>query len=429
MKEKFIEYHIEEYIDELLEDAIIVLDTNAMLNLYRYNNDNRKKYLGILNDLNGRLHSTYNIISEFYRNRYSLVRNRSNFKPALLKFFNEYLEKLKDTMESGTGKSEYAAALAILRNEDDLRNSIQEHIDIIIENISSEIEKFNDEINSSYVNKDEILDEICYLFKDKITEEFTEEKLEEIYKKGEVRFDKSIPPGFKDNKKSHPDKYGDLIIWYELMELAKAEQKHILFVSDDRKEDWVLKIEGKDYGTRKDLIKEFYSETSQLFYSMRTGMFIEKISKIINIPDIKELESETDKIAKDIDYSNNFVYLDSKINIKNPIEIYKKSAYFENLDKNELISLLDKYKTPSEQLKNSLLKYKEISDVINNSELAPVLDKYINSNDILERNNFSFKEYINTLNRLKNLYNDINDNNKNLDINNNKLNGPNNEDN
>lgn len=58
---------------------------------------------------------------------------------------------------------------------------------------------------------------------------------------GPARFEHRMPPGFKDgNKDENP--FGDLIIWYEILEKsddASAQFPNVLFVTNDEKSDWV----------------------------------------------------------------------------------------------------------------------------------------------------------------------------------------------
>lgn len=58
---------------------------------------------------------------------------------------------------------------------------------------------------------------------------------------GAARFEHRMPPGFKDgNKDENP--FGDLIIWYEILEKASAASTQfprVLFVTNDEKSDWV----------------------------------------------------------------------------------------------------------------------------------------------------------------------------------------------
>lgn len=81
------------------------------------------------------------------------------------------------------------------------------------------------------------------LFADKIGEPYDSTRTAEICNAGEERYKARIPPGFEDAKqKAVPDKYGDLIFRNQILDRAKAIQKPVLLVTDDRKEDWWLTV-------------------------------------------------------------------------------------------------------------------------------------------------------------------------------------------
>ncbi|HCE2310182.1 TPA: hypothetical protein NGT30_002504 [Vibrio parahaemolyticus] len=60
-------------------------------------------------------------------------------------------------------------------------------------------------------------------------------------REGDTRFEHRLPPGFKDGGKGE-NRFGDLIIWYEILSKSKelkARFDHVLFLSNDEKTDWV----------------------------------------------------------------------------------------------------------------------------------------------------------------------------------------------
>ncbi|WP_161972878.1 PIN-like domain-containing protein [Enterovibrio baiacu] len=60
-------------------------------------------------------------------------------------------------------------------------------------------------------------------------------------REGDTRFEHRLPPGFKDGGKGE-NRFGDLIIWYEILNKSKelkASFDHVLFLSNDEKSDWV----------------------------------------------------------------------------------------------------------------------------------------------------------------------------------------------
>ncbi len=53
-----------------------------------------------------------------------------------------------------------------------------------------------------FLNKDVILTVLTELFEGKIGPEYQENELAEIYSKGQERYAKKVPPGYKDSKKA-----------------------------------------------------------------------------------------------------------------------------------------------------------------------------------------------------------------------------------
>lgn len=100
-------------------------------------------------------------------------------------------------------------------------------------------------------------------------------KMKELEKQAEERFKNAIPPGYKDyNKKTGnkfydgvviQNKYGDLILWKQLLDFAKIENTSIIFLTDERKEDWWYDIKGKIIGPKVELLNEFTSITKKNF--------------------------------------------------------------------------------------------------------------------------------------------------------------------
>ncbi|MFZ6798166.1 PIN-like domain-containing protein [Undibacterium sp. Di24W] len=60
-------------------------------------------------------------------------------------------------------------------------------------------------------------------------------------REGDNRFEHRLPPGFKDGKKDE-NRFGDLIIWFEILEHSSTVREkfsNVVFISNDEKCDWV----------------------------------------------------------------------------------------------------------------------------------------------------------------------------------------------
>ena len=138
----------------------------------------------------------------------------------------------------------------------DLNAKIQDHINKAKDLLSA----FNEKVNNSDTN---IL----------IGNEYTKEDLKKKIQVCQLREKNKLYPGNakKDLEKEGykiwkdleiPQKYGDMLLWLELIEFAKKHQnlgKFIIVSNDTEKEDWVLKKSKKLF---PQLSIEFYTKTS-----------------------------------------------------------------------------------------------------------------------------------------------------------------------
>jgi hypothetical protein len=85
----------------------------------------------------------------------------------------------------------------------------------------------------------------------------TQEDIFQWCEEGQERYKKEIPPGFKDAKnKDGVRKYGDLIIWKEMLRFSRSNNINIIFITDDVKADW-WEIQNDQRAFHSKLVEEF----------------------------------------------------------------------------------------------------------------------------------------------------------------------------
>lgn len=254
---------IKEYIEytdaeksELWDSATFVFDTNVLLNLYRYSKDTRDALLESIQKLNGRIWMPYQIAYEFMKNRENrILKTVSQFENANTvcdKFIEDCSESIKKNVHM-IGDDEW----------EELRNIIHTWFD----------NKKKSNMIVERCNEDFILDELLHLFDEKVGVPFNKEEREEIDKDWEYRSKNKIPPGYKDENKS-TNASGDLILWMQILKYSKDNSKDIIFVSDDKKEDWWREACGRKLGPRIELRKEFLDYTGKKFHMYTMESFI-----------------------------------------------------------------------------------------------------------------------------------------------------------
>lgn len=321
MKNKFKEYYPlsdEEYKD-LWDNALFVFDTNVILNLYRYSEPTKIEFIQALRDMQNRIWLPYKVGKEFHKNRLSVISDQK-------KIYSEYQKQIEKLNSEFRNKN---------RNPfltDEVHKDLQEVLTKVQEELSSKEAFYFDLVSS-----DNIQMEIAEIFHAKIGNDFSTEKLNEIYKLGKQRYDKLVPPGFKDKKdKPEPDRYGDLVIWLQILEKAKSDKKNIILIIDDRKDDWWLEKSGKTISPLPELIREFYSDTGQLCYIYQPFQFLKYLNEYLGskynevaINEIKDFKpsSNNNKVSEKRTIDIVVTIKDSPKDLLRFIELIKSAGY------------------------------------------------------------------------------------------------------
>lgn len=263
MRTRFSHYHkpTPELQERLWNEATIVLDANVVLDIYRYPTKTAALYLEHLQHFRQRLWLPHQVAFEFYENRHTVRAAATKAHSDRIKELKDLSQKIgvlreqsprKSTLDVGTGMSE-----------------IQEKLDAVISTLQDElgIIRARTGVNAP----DTLLDEIASLFGDNVGPEPSSSELEEMLKSGKERFDKNVPPGYKDaDSKPDGEQYGDYVLWRQTMNRAKESDTDVIFATGDTKSDWFLQLPNKDIvGPRPELLKEFSDQTGHqiIFYT------------------------------------------------------------------------------------------------------------------------------------------------------------------
>lgn len=157
----------------------------------------------------------------------------------------------------------------------------------------------------SSIESDPLLEKIAALYGDNVGDDFTEEEWQSVRSEGDRRYTSEIPPGYLDRRKEGDDKFGDLVIWKQVLLYAKQREKDIIFVTDDQKEDWWWKVDGKTIGPRPELRHEFQEETGRFFYAYRAEQFAQQLRKISGsrvsaeaVQEVRDTSDQAERLAR-----------------------------------------------------------------------------------------------------------------------------------
>lgn len=323
----------------LFKQAIIVFDTSALLDFYYYSENARNEiFKKLFTKLIGRLWITSQTEFEFLKNREivlkkpidtyeNLSRKTKNPDSGHIDELRKKLDELKTiiakdmqgqlkTLTQKTSKNEKHPYI-----DKSVFSKFEKKI-ILLEEQVSEFTSFFDEFRTSFENEvkqrkdqleasvmnDEILTQFECFFK--TTKPFSYIETLQIIAEGEIRYRNSIPPGYMDDEeKTGFPKYGDLIIWKEIIQNFALEKKDIVLVTNDKKEDW-WRISDKNHseGPRHELIKEIYDATGRFFWMYDMNQFLFKSKKYLQTEIEEETIENVTQTIIDMEESSNVIY-------------------------------------------------------------------------------------------------------------------------
>jgi PIN like domain len=285
MRDRFSGYFtpsVEEF-DKLWAECVFAFDANVLLGLYASTPDTQNVFFSVLDKIAHRIFLPHQAASEYFKNRLNKISVRS-----------DQYEKIKDESQRlSTFVESIVREHAILNG-----NEIEETARNFAKTIGKQVNA-SAEAEPDLVRSDAILDRLADLFKSSTGQSYSPDRQKEIYALGAQRYSQSIPPGYKDDKKNEPAKYGDLLIWFQLIDHVKSVQKPIIFVTGDAKEDWIQQHRGEALGPRPELRQEMMSSCNANFWMYTTPRFLEFAKVFLQLKiDTKQAESEFEKIEK-----------------------------------------------------------------------------------------------------------------------------------
>lgn len=277
--------------DELIQiwaDGIIVLDTNTLLNFFRYTQSTRDEFLGVLEKLRESLWIPHHVGLEFHRRRLGVISTTSE---AFTKV-TESLSKAKRDISATLNEYKHHPSL----NRNEVLNEVGDFIDALTEKLATRQRQHHERVVGNG-DADQTFHRISNLFSSRVGKALTEEELTSLYEEGKTRYEREIPPGYKDKDDSNPNQYGDLIIWKEILNFGAETKKPVVFVTDDAKEDWWWKHRGKTQGPRVELIDEYWAHAEHRIHFYEPLRFLEYAKEQTNARISSESLEEVEEVS------------------------------------------------------------------------------------------------------------------------------------
>ncbi|MFD5853882.1 PIN-like domain-containing protein [Cytobacillus pseudoceanisediminis] len=335
MKEKFLGFlgYEEKEYKELWDKAIFVVDTNVLLNFYKYTTkDTYKSFFDILKDLKvkNRLFIPHQVALEYFHN---YERNMDKQAEGFKKLADRLLKLKKD------------AELAFKSIESDYPYILNDNFKFILDDLEESNKKLKVQLEQeikSLPDVKEIQSNLLELLDGLIGEAYNQEKINEIEKEGVERYKHDVPPGWEDRDDTKKQKfrqygnvryqqlYGDLIMWNQMIDKSKGEDNPVpmIFITEEKKEDWWEKNGSQIKRPQPHLIQEFFEKTKQKFYMYRIDSFMKFAKEYLdaNVTDeqIENVTREVETIRKVEEHKENSIKKISKNSVRNAFQYLTK---------------------------------------------------------------------------------------------------------
>lgn len=334
----------EEKEQKLFKNAYVFFDTSALLDFYYFSDTSRKEiFQKVFKALKNRLWITSQSEYEFFKNRekvfkkpietYDALRkkNKNQKDGGHIEELGVILKEVSDNINSrlfgqlktlkekttkndkhpfledqlfvdfdGETKIFEQSFLKYLSDFEQFKKRIEEEIELKKENLTKTL------------TNDIVLEEFKKYFQ--TTSSFSYSEILKIVVEGEIRYKNEIPPGYLDEEeKIGFQKFGDLILWKEIIAKSRDDRKDVILVINDLKEDWWYYSEKETpIGPRHELIKEIHDESGQHFWMYNINSFLFKSKQFIatNIEDevINDVKNVTQpKFIFDKDIISNWI--------------------------------------------------------------------------------------------------------------------------
>lgn len=335
MQDLYHKYYLDnDAILKIMNEGILVFDSSALLDLYIYSEYSQNYIFNtVFPYFSDRLWIPAQVYFEFLKHKDKMSQKAvEQYKNLLIRDGKDigYISKI--TKESDKiGKEELKSISGSLKALYEVTVSERKHP--YVSDAESDIKQLNDAIAGMQEAVRKFQDAVNQ-FDNKITEkieqriavvkglpdrvqaavensfaigkEYSYEKLSAIAREGAFRYSEKIPPGYMDaNNKIGLQKYGDLILWMQVLDYARSNGKDILFVSNDVKEDWHDK---ESNAPRLELLEEFLSNTKKTFWSCSIANWLEYFRQLSGkesdeiapvIEEVREIESHRKELTEE----------------------------------------------------------------------------------------------------------------------------------
>ncbi|NGY65070.1 DUF4935 domain-containing protein [Lentzea sp. NEAU-D13] len=282
----------DEDYQSLLTQGMVVLDTNVLLNLYRYNAQTRTDLVAVLTKLGDRLWVPHQVVVEFWRGRESALRDLQETGDNTVEALEGHLQESIKVLRHWGNR----VALSTER-----RAELQHYLDLAFNSVTEAIKGFIAEEaleQALDTNNDPILQALEPVVKGRVGRPMSTEAQAEAIKEALRRIQASEPPGFKDKNKIDELAAGDYLVWKQVLDEAGQRNRDVLLVTGDVKDDWWRRDRGQTRGPRPELADELRRCAGVRLFMLRPESLLMRARDILRVDVQEESVQDAERVDR-----------------------------------------------------------------------------------------------------------------------------------
>ncbi|MGW5924252.1 PIN-like domain-containing protein [Nocardia fluminea] len=251
-----------------------MLDTNAVLDLYRFTDTTREEYLAALELLGERLWIPNRVGEEFHDRRTTVIADRQGIRNVIADQVAKPIGDLMAIAERHAqrhGLDGDSAAAAV-------RDGVNAALDPVIGEIEGTVGGITIDLNA-HPDSDPILSQLNELFDRKNGAAFSDKDAAAAQKEHSIRMAGHVPPGYADASKGERA-IGDFLVWKQTIIEATKRGLPVLLITNETKPDWVFR-DGPYTMPRVELVREMKQKAGCDFHLVDVQTYLSLAEKYL----------------------------------------------------------------------------------------------------------------------------------------------------
>jgi hypothetical protein len=288
----FVGYKIapSDEVDAALREAVVAVDASVLLDLYRFRPQTSRDLIETLKSLGDRLVVPHQVLREFWRRRQRAQDSPGGATKAATDALDRSDRSIGDALDI------WARAVGI--DDDEVSDLIARASDFLGE-LKDELENLTQDASAEGAG-DPILGQLEEILAGRVTSPLAREEWDECIAEANRRIEAEEPPGYLDADKQDSDLpeggAGDYLVWYEATRYAKEQDRDLLIVTRDQKQDWWWRRKADFIGPRPELTLEYHLLTGRRLFLMRPTDLLKRAS-VLDVEVDQASSADAERIA------------------------------------------------------------------------------------------------------------------------------------